>query len=139
MASVVTGGCRCGAIRYECSAEPLLVANCYCTDCQKATGGAMASVMVVPKASFKLLKGQPKQHEVIADSGKKIRRAFCPECGSRLFAMPDLMPDAVSVNLGNLDEPGRFKPTMAIYASSALPWAAIPADLQKFAKLPPLG
>ena len=47
----VTGGCACGAVRYECSADPILAANCYCRDCQHSTGTAMASVLLVPKAA----------------------------------------------------------------------------------------
>ena len=33
------GGRACGAIRYECAAEPLGMHNCHCRDCQSASGG----------------------------------------------------------------------------------------------------
>ena len=39
----ITGGCACGAIRYEVTAEPIVTFNCHCRDCQKTTGGAYAS------------------------------------------------------------------------------------------------
>ena len=51
------GGCACGAIRYECSAEPVLSFNCHCRDCQRAGGGAFAPILIVPKAGFELVKG----------------------------------------------------------------------------------
>jgi hypothetical protein len=39
MSTNFTGGCACGAIRYEVSAEPIVMFNCHCRDCQKTTGG----------------------------------------------------------------------------------------------------
>ncbi|MGE5302839.1 MAG: hypothetical protein ACM3TN_05890 [Alphaproteobacteria bacterium] len=36
MATAFTGGCLCGAVRYECSADALFMGNCHCRDCQKA-------------------------------------------------------------------------------------------------------
>ena len=69
MAGTSTGGCACGAIRYEISADPVMSANCYCRDCQRSTGGAMAPVIVVPKSAFRLVRGDLKYHSVIGDSG----------------------------------------------------------------------
>ena len=38
----MTGGCQCGAIRYESASFPLLPCTCNCTDCQRQTGSASA-------------------------------------------------------------------------------------------------
>ena len=98
MASI-TGGCACGAVRYECSADPIMAANCYCTDCQHSTGTAMASVMLVPKAAFKLT-GVLKQYEVTGDSGGKVSRGFCPNCGSPILSLLPAMADFVALKAG---------------------------------------
>ena len=33
-----TGGCACGAIRYEVSAEPAMMNDCQCRQCQRDSG-----------------------------------------------------------------------------------------------------
>jgi len=33
MPAPFTGGCRCGAVRYECTAEPIATIHCHCRDC----------------------------------------------------------------------------------------------------------
>lgn len=72
VSSTFAGGCACGAIRYECFAEPILSFNCHCLNCQKASGSAFASCMIVPSADFRLVKGEPKYHTVTADNGYPI-------------------------------------------------------------------
>lgn len=68
---LVFGGCLCGATRYELAAEPMMSAHCYCRDCQRSSGGAMASILVVPKAAFRLIKGEPKFYAVRPIVGTK--------------------------------------------------------------------
>jgi hypothetical protein len=52
-----TGGCVCGAIRYECSAEPIMMFKCQCRDCQQVTGGGFVAGLLVPASAFRLTKG----------------------------------------------------------------------------------
>lgn len=79
-----TGGCMCGAVRYECSAEqPAFTTNCYCHDCQRASGTALTSNLVVPAEAVRITRGQLKYHEHTADSGNKVRRGFCADCDAR--------------------------------------------------------
>lgn len=136
MANTSTGGCACGAVRYEISADPVMSANCYCRDCQRSTGGAMASVMVVPKSAFRLTKGDLKYHSVVGESGNKVGRGFCASCGAPVTTQLGAMPDVMVIKAGSLDEPARFKPTMNIYLSSAQPWAAVAPGLKNFDKMP---
>ena len=75
------GGCACGAIRYECSSEPLAMLNCHCRDCQQSSGAPFASGVVVPRSSVKVT-GSPKTYSVRASSGALTTRSFCSNCGS---------------------------------------------------------
>jgi hypothetical protein len=131
----ITGGCACGAVRYECSGDPLMAANCYCSDCRHSTGTAMASVMLVPKASLKLT-GATKEFAVKGDSGNEVSRAFCPNCGSPILSKIGAMPDFVALKAGSLDDPAIFKPMVQVYMKSAPPWAPVRDDLPKFEKQP---
>jgi hypothetical protein len=135
MAARLTGGCACGAVRYECTADPVMSANCYCRDCQRAGGGAFASVLAVPKEALKLT-GQLKHHEVKTDSGNKMSRGFCPNCGSPILALPSAEPHLAAINTGSLDDPSQFHPAANIYTSSSQPWAPMSPDLPKFPKMP---
>jgi hypothetical protein len=40
MAKTYTGGCACGAIRYEVSDEAVFQNHCQCIDCQSRSGTA---------------------------------------------------------------------------------------------------
>lgn len=137
MAKTVTGGCMCGAIRYESTGEPIAAAMCYCRDCQRSSGTAMASLLIVPKAGFKLTKGEVKLFEVTADSGGKVRRGFCENCGSPILSMLSAMSDVVGIKAGSLDDPDEFNPGVNVYMASAPEWAPVLADIARFDRMPP--
>ena len=97
-------------------------ASCYCRDCQRSTGAAFAPVLLVPKDAFKLTKGELKQYEVTGDSGNKVSRGFCANCGSPIMSILSGMP-FIAIKAGSLDEPNQFKPTASIFVASAPAWA----------------
>jgi hypothetical protein len=130
-----TGGCICGAIRYECSAEPVFAGNCHCRDCQRATGSAFAPNVFAP-CSAVTTTGDVKYYDVKGDSGHIVSRGFCPTCGARLFLKPAMMPDVIGIMAGNLDDPTWFRPLMDIYTASAQPWDFMKPDLSKFPQMP---
>jgi hypothetical protein len=88
MAAKIVGGRMCGAVRYESTTDAVMQASCYCRDCQRSTGSAFAPVLLVPKEAFKLTKGELKQYEVAGDSGNKVSRGFCANCGSPIREPP---------------------------------------------------
>jgi hypothetical protein len=126
-----SGGCACGAVRYECTAEPLFSLNCHCRDCQRETGSAFAPILAVPRSAFRLTQGSPKYFELTADSGQKTRRAFCAGCGSPLFGDPGSRPDLVMIRVGSLDDPSAFRLSRDVYTASAQPWDYMNPDLPK--------
>jgi len=137
MARSFTGGCSCGAVRYECSIEPRFTANCHCRDCQRASGSGFVSVLGVPRDALKIT-GEVKYFNVKGDSGNLVSRGFCPNCGSRLFARPEAAPTMIGIMAGSLDDPGWYRPAMDFYTDSAQPWAFMDPALPKFPKMPPM-
>lgn len=133
--AIFTGGCLCGALRYECSAEAVWSGNCHCRDCQKLSGSGYISTLFVPEGSVHIA-GEVKYFDKLGDSGHLVRRGFCPSCGSQVFGKPEIVPGVLGIRAGSLDSPGLFQPTMDIYCASAQPWDFMNPALTKFPKMP---
>jgi len=134
-----TGGCACGAIRYECTAEPLAMFQCHCRDCQHASGGACSYVVLVPASSFKFTRGAPRYHFTASASFGHHKRGFCPECGSRLTGGENREGTSgkVGINAGSLDDPNWFRAQFDIFTTEAQPWDPTDPAIPKYEKYPP--
>jgi hypothetical protein len=130
MGQQLSGGCACGAIRYETGADPVLMVNCHCRDCQRAGGGGYAAVVVVPKAAIRL-QGEPRYYKTTGNAGRGVERGFCPTCGSQITIKLERMPDILGLHAASLDEPSRFKPAMDLFTASAQPWDTLHPDTEK--------
>jgi hypothetical protein len=116
----------------------MFMGNCHCRDCQRASGGAYAPAIGVPRSGVKIT-GDVKYYESKADSGNMAKRGFCANCGARLFSLPPFAPDLMVIMATSLDDPSIFKPGMDIYTSSAQAWDHMDPALPKFPKMPPTG
>lgn len=137
MATNFKGGCFCGAVRYECNADPIFMGNCHCRDCQKSTGTAYVAAIAVPTPALRV-SGEVHYYESKADNGNTVRRGFCPKCGSRLLGESSGMPQMSMIMAGTLDDPKQFQPMMEVYTASAQPWDYMNPTSPKFEKLPPM-
>ncbi len=131
-----SGGCLCGAIRYRITGAPVFVGQCYCKDCQKATGTGHSTVVGVLETQLSLA-GEPAVHTSIGGSGGQVRRHFCPQCAGRLYTAADSAGPVRMVQAGSLDEPNAVTPTVAIFVKDALSWDQIDPAVTKFDHLPP--
>ena len=116
-----TGGCCCGAVRYELTAEPLRGFQCQCRDCQRDTGSGHASVLVFPRAGLRIT-GPVAEISRTADAGADKLKGFCSACGSPLYNKPVTKPDMIGINVGCLDDPSGFKPEVVMFASGGHAW-----------------
>ena len=136
MQAPFTGGCACGAIRYEATGAPRYMGNCHCRDCQQATGSAYFPAVLVLERDFRLLSGEPAFFERPADRGHPMRRAFCRDCGSPLFLINGANEAVRVLYAGSLDDPGRYRPSRNIFMASAQPWNPVDPDLPQHEGMP---
>lgn len=136
MPTQFSGGCACGAIRYECRAEPIYMGNCHCRDCQYATGSAYFAAVIVRDADFSLLSGEPAWFDKLADAGHTMRRGFCPTCGSPVFLRNGAAPHIMVLYVGSLDDPSWYRPQRDIYVARAQPWDLMHPEVPKVDGMP---
>ena len=116
----ITGGCRCGDIRYEFLNYPDEVLVCHCPDCRRSVGAQSVAWAFLDLAYFRITQGTP----TIYRSSPGVERAFCNRWGTTLSWVGEKQPGRIDVTLGSLDEPERFTPTKAVYRKHKLPWAS---------------
>lgn len=131
----LSGGCLCGAIRYECTAQPVMSINCHCRSCQQSSGSAYAAICMLPISAVELT-GEVRYYDSLGDTGHKVSRGFCPICGSHLFGKPAVLPELIGIKAASLDDPSRYQPSADMYVDSAQPWDCMDPSLPKFAKAP---
>lgn len=131
-----TGGCACGAVRYKCSAAPLLVWKCHCRTCQQATGSAFNLNVIVLASALTFTKGEPTYYVVTGGSGSNLYRGFCPMCGSPLGGKGDTFPGMRGVSGASLDDPSELEPVADIWTASAQPWDYLDPQTPKYEKQP---
>jgi len=136
MARTLKGGCSCGAIRYEVTAEPLMTGHCQCTNCQKDSGTGHTAMMMFPKGAIKIT-GTAKEFQRKADSGNTVTRGFCGACGSPIYSRTSGMPDGMAIHVGSLDDPAVFVPQFAVFTASGRTWDHLNAALPRFERMPP--
>lgn len=136
MNTPISGGCACGAVRYESTVTPVVMLHCHCRDCQHSSGGPFASFVVVPKHAFRMTKGELRIHDMPSEGGGYNHRGFCENCASPIVSMPDPAPEIVAIRVGSLDEADAFQPQMDVWTCDVLPWTLMDPTLPKFDKYP---
>ena len=130
-----TGGCLCGRVRYAVGAPPLFAGICHCRNCQRFTGSAFETVLGFRKEAV-AIEGEVKIYQDTSDAGRPVYRGFCPTCGSGITSEVTVMPGALMILAGTLDDPSSVQPGMELYCSSAQPWVALAGDRKRFSHMP---
>lgn len=121
----ITGGCHCGAIRYEAEVDPATAGVCHCTDCQVLSGTAFRVSIRAAPGSFRIIAGTPRVYTKTAESGAQRDQAFCATCGSPIYAAtPGPEPRIYSIRAGTIDQRQALRPAGQIWTRSQLPWLA---------------
>jgi hypothetical protein len=130
----VEGSCHCGQIAFTAKVEPDRVGICHCADCQALSGSPYRIVAPADAEHFTLIRGKPTIYIKTADSGNKWAIAFCPTCGSPIYAADAENPISYSLRIGTLKERAQLPPKIQIWCSSALPWAMVRGGVDELAR-----
>jgi hypothetical protein len=122
-----SGGCQCGAVRYEVTAAPVTVYACHCTECQRQSGSAFAMAAVIPKDHFRVTQGQPKMFPRRTSPVKVMECWFCADCGTRLYHVPGgtAYPNR-NIKPGTLDDSSWLVLATHFWTRSAQKWMVFP-------------
>ncbi len=131
----LSGGCLCGALRYEATTEPTYAGYCCCGDCRKVSGSGFIGFMGFPASAISFA-GESKTHTLKQSDGRLSQRNFCPDCGGLVFGGVVGVSAEHTVYAGSLDDPSRFKPTIAIFTRDKPDWVILPAGLTLFERMP---
>jgi len=130
-----TGGCLCGALRYEAIGKPIGSGHCYCVDCRRASGSGFIPFMGF-KAEAVRFTGEVREFRSIAANGGDAVRNRCANCMSLVFGGEVGRTDSYTIYAGSLDDPSAFHPSIAIFAAGRPDWAIIPPGLEVFDRMP---
>ena len=127
---MITGGCLCGAVRFEVTEPFVSAVYCHCTRCQRRTGtGASANGRTAP-GSFRIVQGEDRLRSYQPPTGAE--KVFCGDCGSALFSRSPGRetgePPSIGVRLGAVDGDPGIRPERRQYVAYAAAWEAIPDD-----------
>ncbi len=130
MAEWVSGGCLCGAVRYEVDAGAVYDAGyCHCSMCRRASGGPVVAWVSVREDGFRILAGEVARY-VSSASGW---RGFCGVCGSNLLFGGPGMVGLAGVNTGSLDEvPAPLRPRLHMCWADRWDWFEVADGLVRF-------
>ena len=136
MSAACTGGCACGALRFEIAGEPLFQNDCQCRDCQRTSGTGHGSYLTFARSGVKQ-SGEARSWDIVGDSGNVKTRAFCPTCGSPVSLTFAAAPGVFTVHAASLDDPARYRPQVVTYTVRGRAWDRLDPALPKFEKMPP--
>lgn len=125
MTNHLTGGCGCGAVRFEITAPLVAAAYCHCTRCQHRTGTAAQASARVERGTFRLLQGEESLGRWTPGGLDKV---FCRTCGSHVFAQDAGDPETIVVRMSAIDGDPGVRPSARQFVAYAAPWEPIPDD-----------
>jgi hypothetical protein len=130
---MLTGGCLCGAIRFQIEGELGPITCCHCSQCRRATGTAFATNANVARDAHRFTSGADLIAEYESSPGKL--RAFCSRCGSPMYSRMVSEPDSLRVRLGTIDGDPGGRPVLHVWTADKAPWFSIEDGLPELPEI----
>ena len=135
MSEGLTGGCACGAVRFQLASAPWDAGWCHCRTCQLNSGSpAMVFASVAP-ADYVVTSGKEQIRSFASSSFG--HRGFCGACGTPLYMRVDHQPETLDFSVATLDDPAAVTPHFHIFYASRIGWADAADDLPRHDKFRP--
>lgn len=129
---MLTGGCHCGAIRYETADQAVHHTLCHCTDCRKSSGAPAVGWALAPPGQV-TITGEPVWYA----SSEHGRRGFCGTCGTGLFYTNEqIFPGQIDIQSATLDDPDAIPLMAQIQTAEAIGWMSDLPHLPAYARFP---
>jgi len=125
---MVTGGCLCGAVRFEAKGDCSNSMVCHCRSCRRAAGAPAVAWVTFALSGFVFTEGTPAEFR----SSPPVLRTFCAACGTPLTYRHSDYSDAIDISTCSLDEPERFPPTHHSWLSHDVRWVKFGDGLPGF-------
>jgi hypothetical protein len=130
----ITGGCHCGAVRYEAEGEAITHALCHCKDCRRHAGAPMVGWTMYKEWAVKVTKGTPKVYH----SSEHGRRHFCAHCSTGLFyTNAEILPGIIDIQSATYDDPDAVPARAHIQIAERIGWMVRAHALPEFERYPP--
>lgn len=132
----ISGRCLCGSVRYTANSEPIVTRACWCNLCQTIASGNATINLAFPVNAI-TITGELHDYSSVADSGHKMHRRFCPNCGVHMFSEAEERPNMIVVRAGTLDNSEQVKIEGIIWTTAAPSWAYLDPKVAHFEYQPP--
>ena len=123
-----SGGCLCGAVRYEASGPAANPCYCHCNSCRRAAGAPLVAWCTFARSGWRVTRGILTEYR----SSPQVLRGFCAACGGALTYRHEARAEEIDVTLASLDEPAALAPQMHVWVGDKLPWLTITDGLPQF-------
>jgi hypothetical protein len=124
----LTGGCLCGAVRYQLEGPPRRTTHCHCLHCRQSSGAPFLTWIEYHPSNFRIVSGIPSRYE----SRPKVTRQFCGTCGSQLTYQHTDEPETIDVTACSLDHVDAVSPEDHVWCDRMVPWLKLDDGLPRF-------
>jgi hypothetical protein len=132
----LTGGCYCGALRFEADGPIRMRGLCLCRTCQRISGGAGNYFIGLEADGFRYTQGEPSRF-TRPDADGAPTREFCGACGTHIAARSPRAPGGIIVKVGALDDPAAFEgPSLVVWTEEKQTFHLLPDGVPAFARFP---
>ena len=133
--SIFTGSCLCGSVNYKSNSDPLVIQNCHCDQCRKATGSVYLTNLFIKEENFEIT-GEVNNYTHLSDAGNNMTKYFCPKCGSQVFGKNSGRPGIITIRAGTVNEKDIIKPIRNLFLKSKVPSTPINSKIEACEGMP---